>query len=96
VVEAIIAANGTAMTVRADVTDDPDVERLFTETAAAFGGVDLVVHATTGGTTHVDRHAASRLRRGGAIVQASSVDAITSALADDLHSRDGTGNGLAR
>ena len=33
------------MAVRADVTDDLDVERLFAETIAAFGGIDVVVHA---------------------------------------------------
>ena len=36
-VEAILADNGDAVAVRADVADDLDVERLFAETAAAFG-----------------------------------------------------------
>ena len=31
--------------IRADVTDELDVERLFDETIAAFGRVDLVIHA---------------------------------------------------
>jgi 3-oxoacyl-[acyl-carrier protein] reductase len=44
-VEEILAANGTAVTVRADVADERDVERLFEETIHAFGGVDVVVHA---------------------------------------------------
>jgi NAD(P)-dependent dehydrogenase (short-subunit alcohol dehydrogenase family) len=44
-VEEVLAANGTALAVRADVTDDVDVERLFFETVEAFGGVDVVVHA---------------------------------------------------
>jgi 3-oxoacyl-[acyl-carrier protein] reductase len=43
-VEAILAGNGDAVAVRADVADDLDVERLFAETAAAFGGIDVVVH----------------------------------------------------
>jgi len=43
-VEAILAGNGDAMAVRADVADDLDVQRLFAETIAAFGGVDVVVH----------------------------------------------------
>lgn len=47
-VEEILAANGTALTVRADVADELDVERLFTETTEAFGGVDVVVHAAAG------------------------------------------------
>ncbi len=44
-VEEILAANGTAVAVRADVADALDVERLFTETIDAFGRVDVVVHA---------------------------------------------------
>ena len=43
-VEAILAGNGNAMAVRADVADDLDVQRLFAETITAFGGVDVVVH----------------------------------------------------
>jgi 3-oxoacyl-[acyl-carrier protein] reductase len=38
-VEEILAANGTALAVRADVTDELDVERVFDETRTAFGGV---------------------------------------------------------
>jgi 3-oxoacyl-[acyl-carrier protein] reductase len=44
-VEEILAANGTAVAVRADVADALDVERLFQETIDAFGHVDVVVHA---------------------------------------------------
>jgi 3-oxoacyl-[acyl-carrier protein] reductase len=44
-VEEILAANGCAVAVRADVADEMDVERLFGETIEAFGGVDVVVHA---------------------------------------------------
>jgi 3-oxoacyl-[acyl-carrier protein] reductase len=44
IVEEVLATNGTALTVRADVADELDVERLFTETTEAFGGVDVVVH----------------------------------------------------
>jgi 3-oxoacyl-[acyl-carrier protein] reductase len=44
-VDEILAANGTAVAVRADVADELDVERLFGETIDAFGGVDVVVHA---------------------------------------------------
>jgi 3-oxoacyl-[acyl-carrier protein] reductase len=44
-VEAILADNSDAVAVRADVADDLDVERLFAETIAAFGGIDFVVHA---------------------------------------------------
>jgi 3-oxoacyl-[acyl-carrier protein] reductase len=44
-VEAILADEGVAVAVRADVADDLDVQRLFAETTAAFGGIDVVVHA---------------------------------------------------
>ncbi len=44
-VEEILAANGTAIAVRADVADELDVERLFCEAIEAFGGADVVVHA---------------------------------------------------
>ena len=43
-VEAVLADHGDALAVRADVADDLDVRRLFAETAAAFGAVDVVVH----------------------------------------------------
>jgi 3-oxoacyl-[acyl-carrier protein] reductase len=43
-VEAVLADNGNAVAVRADIADDLDVERLFAETIAAFGGIDVVVH----------------------------------------------------
>jgi 3-oxoacyl-[acyl-carrier protein] reductase len=44
-VEAILANSGDAVAIRADVADGLDVKRLFAETTAAFGGVDVVVHA---------------------------------------------------
>jgi 3-oxoacyl-[acyl-carrier protein] reductase len=73
-VEEILAAGGTAVTVRADVTDELDVERLFDESAEAFGGVDVVVHAATRGSSVVDRQAARAIRDGGAIVDAADHD----------------------
>jgi hypothetical protein len=45
--------------VRADLGDDLDVERLFHESIAAFGGLDLVVDTTTGGAPPRFRQAAS-------------------------------------
>jgi 3-oxoacyl-[acyl-carrier protein] reductase len=44
-VDAVLADGGDAVAIRADVADDLDVQRLFAETIAAFGGVDVVVHA---------------------------------------------------
>lgn len=45
VVDEVLAAGGTALTVRLDVADELDVERMFAETTAAFGGLDVVVHS---------------------------------------------------
>ena len=58
-VEAVLANNGDAVAVRADIADDLDVKRLFAESIAAFGGIDVVVHAagsriTTSEVTEVD------------------------------------------
>ncbi len=50
-VDAVLAENGTAMAVRADVDDELDVERLFTETIETFGAIDAVVHAVRGRVT---------------------------------------------
>lgn len=94
-VEEILAANGMVLAVRADVTDELDVERLFTETVAAFGGVDVVVNAAMRATSVVSQQAARQLSHGGAIVSVSSSDAITPVLADELCARDITVNGLA-
>jgi len=95
VVAEILAAHATALTVRADVADELDVERLFDEAAAAFGSVDVVAHAATRGSSVVYRQAARRLRNGGAIVSVSSGEAIASALARKLGRRGITINGLA-
>jgi 3-oxoacyl-[acyl-carrier protein] reductase len=48
VVESILATRGAALAIRADVTDEVDVERLFSETVEWCGGVDAVVHAVIG------------------------------------------------
>jgi 3-oxoacyl-[acyl-carrier protein] reductase len=65
-VEAILTDNSDAVAVRADVTDDLDVQRLFAETIAAFGGIDVVVHAagspvTTAPMAEVDLDALVRI-----------------------------------
>jgi 3-oxoacyl-[acyl-carrier protein] reductase len=94
-VEEILAAKGTALAVRADVADELDVERLFDETIAAFGGVDVVVHAALRGASVVSQEAARQLRIGGAIVKVSTADPISPDLADELCARDITVNGVA-
>jgi 3-oxoacyl-[acyl-carrier protein] reductase len=93
-VDEIIAANATAVAVRADLIDELDVERLFTESNAAFGGVDVVVHTTVRGTALVNQHAARQLRHGGAIVSVFTVDGITCDLAHQLRNRGVTINGI--
>ena len=95
VVEEILHASGTAVAVRADLTDELDVERLFEETTAAFGPVDVVVHAARRGSSFLYRQAARSLRQGGAILSVSSADAIAPDLARELRARGITVNGLA-
>jgi ribose 5-phosphate isomerase A len=75
-IDEILAAGGSALAVRADVTDELDVERLFDETAAAFGAVDVIVHAAAPGAGVVHRQAAVRLRPGGAIVTVASAEPV--------------------
>jgi hypothetical protein len=92
-VEEMLAANCTALAIRADVTDELDVERLFRETAAAFGGVDVVVQTAIRGNSVVNGEAARQLRRGGAIVTLSTAQAIAPGLAGELCARNITVNG---
>ena len=47
-VEQVLADNGVAVAIRADVADELDVQRLFVETTHMFGGIDVVVHAVRG------------------------------------------------
>lgn len=48
IVEAILDDRGAAVAIRADVSDELDVERLFAATIEAFGAVDALVHAVRG------------------------------------------------
>jgi 3-oxoacyl-[acyl-carrier protein] reductase len=50
-VEAILDGHSEAVAIRADAADDLDVERLFAETIAVFGGIDVMVHALGGPAT---------------------------------------------
>jgi 3-oxoacyl-[acyl-carrier protein] reductase len=93
-VEEILAACGAAVAVRADLTDDLDVERLFAETIAVFGGVDVVAHTTMCGASLLYQHAARHLRHGAAIVTVFTAEDITPVLARELRERDITINGL--
>jgi NAD(P)-dependent dehydrogenase (short-subunit alcohol dehydrogenase family) len=80
IVEEILAANGLAIAVRAELTDELDVERLFTETLEAFGHVDVVVDAARRAGPQraglLRRHAARYLTAEGQIVDLTeAVDA---------------------
>jgi catechol 2,3-dioxygenase-like lactoylglutathione lyase family enzyme len=51
---------GAALTIRADVTDALDVERIFDETLAVYGAVDVVVHAAPCSAPVLELEAARR------------------------------------
>jgi len=85
--DAAHAAQGSALTVRADVTDELDVERLFGETKLVFRDIDVVVHAAADGADIVVGHAARELRHGGVVVNVSGAHTSTPALAVELHAR---------
>jgi 3-oxoacyl-[acyl-carrier protein] reductase len=88
------AAGGTAVAVRADLTDDLDVERVFTEAIAAFASVDVLVHTAVRGASVLYRHAARYLGRGAPIVAVSPAASIMPSLAQRLRERDITVNGV--
>src|SRR4026209_1213881 len=54
----ILKADGNVVPVRADLGDGPDVARLFAESSAVFGGVDVVAHTTTETASLLFQHAA--------------------------------------
>jgi hypothetical protein len=67
-VDEILADGGAAIAIRADVTDELDVERLFLETREEFGGVELVVEAPGRLSALVRRAALRHLRAAGGIL----------------------------
>lgn len=72
----IIAAGGTVVTVRADLADDLDVQRVFTEASAAFGDVDVVVHTTTEYAAFLYDEAVRHIRQRGALVSTSAAEPV--------------------
>ena len=74
--------------MRADLADDLDVARLFAESSAAFGGVDVVAHTTTETASLLFQHAARHVRRRGAIVSVYAADGVTPVVARQLRERD--------
>src|SRR5689334_940178 len=80
--EADAALEGdVALMVRADVTDELDVERVFEETKLVFREIDVVVHAASADPRLMAEQAARDLRHGGLFVG----PALSSALASELH-----------
>ena len=63
-VDEILAAGGVAIAIRADVTDQLHLDRLYVESTAAVGGVDLVVHAAPDAGAFVELEAVLHLRPG--------------------------------
>jgi 3-oxoacyl-[acyl-carrier protein] reductase len=83
----IIAAEGRTVAVRADLADDLDVQRLFAESIAAFGGVDAVAHTTADSASMLYRHAARHLRADGVIVTVSAAERMPPGVARQLRER---------
>jgi 3-oxoacyl-[acyl-carrier protein] reductase len=86
-VDEIVGMNGTAIAVRADIADELDVERLFSETVTAFGGVDVIVHADPRAARFVNQQAARQLRDCGAIVTVGISEAVPPFLINKLLAR---------
>jgi hypothetical protein len=86
-IDEIIAAGGTGVGIRADLNDDLDVERLFTESAAAFGGVDVVVHTTTDAGARLFPLAVRHVRAHGLVVSTTATEPMTPSLATHFEAR---------
>ena len=83
----IIAAGGTAVAVRAALRDDLDVIRLFTESTAAFGVVDVLIDTTTEHPEPLYQRAAQYVREGGMIVIPPGTATMSAGLASTLRRR---------
>ncbi len=83
----ILAEEGKVITVRADLTDDLDVQRLFAESTAAFAGVDVLVHTTAGSASLLYQHAARHVRARGAIVSIADAERVPPGVAGQLRER---------
>jgi len=84
----ILQADGNVVAVRADLGDDFDVARLFAESSATFGGVDVVAHTTTETASLLLQHAARHVRRRGAIVATHAAEGVAPSVARELRERD--------
>jgi 3-oxoacyl-[acyl-carrier protein] reductase len=83
----ILGADGRIVAVRADLADDLDVQRLFAESSAAFGAVDVVAHTVTQSAAVLLPHAARNVRPSGVIVSVSAADGIAPDVARELGER---------
>jgi 3-oxoacyl-[acyl-carrier protein] reductase len=83
----ILRADGNVVTVRADLADDVDVARLFAESKAAFGGVDVIAHTTSEPVEVLLQHAALHVRWRGTIVSVCAADGVTPVVARQLRER---------
>jgi hypothetical protein len=83
----ILKADGNVVAVRADLGDDLDVARLFAESSAVFGGVDVVAHTTTETASLLFQHAARHVRRRGAIVSVHAAEGVTPSVARQFRER---------
>jgi hypothetical protein len=83
----ILAAEGKAIAVRADLSDELDVQRLFAESTTAFERVDIVVHTTPGRASLLYRYAARHVRPRGAIVTIPNADRVPVGVARQLLER---------
>ncbi len=87
-VEEILADHGTALAIRAQLSDELDVERVFRETNVAFGEADIVVHVSLGEGALFAEHAARQLARDGAFFAVRRSQPITPALSELLTALD--------
>jgi len=90
----IHAAQGNVVAVRADLADELDVQRLFKESAAAFSGVDVIVHTAPGPASLLYRYAERHVRSRGAIVSVPGAEPVPPTIAPRLGER-GIGVGRA-
>jgi 3-oxoacyl-[acyl-carrier protein] reductase len=81
----ILTAEGRIVAVRADLADDLDVQRLFAESCAAFGDVDVVVHTMASSAPLLYRCAARHVGEGGVIV--TNTDGVDPGVARQLRER---------
>jgi 3-oxoacyl-[acyl-carrier protein] reductase len=84
----IIAAGGTTVAVCADLADDLDVQRVFVESTAAFGDVDVVVHTTTEHAVFLYDQAARFVRERGALISTTVAEPVPLQVASRLRERD--------